>query len=98
MSVISALPILLKLATKADIHRPLLGCNRLPRFHPVDGMGETPSLDWSVCPLDVLTMPEFGHIFKLDKLATIAPLSGWPDRYAPWAVEGLLTLRQMRGE
>ena len=98
MNVISALPILIKLARKADLHRNILGCAHKPRWHGVTGMDEHPSLDWSVCPLDLLGHPMVSAIFHLDALAKVAPLSGWPNDFAAWAVSGLMTLRQLRGD
>lgn len=95
----SALPTLLKLATKAGTYRNLLGCHGQPAFHAVpDAAREVDVLDWSVCPLDLLASPFMVAVHQLDRMAKVAPLAGWPDRYAPWAVAGLMTLRQHRGE
>ncbi len=98
MNLVSALPTLLSLAPKAGLHRAVLGCAHRPRWHACEGMEEQPSLDWSVCPLDLLGHPLVQRVLDLDRLARVAPLSGWPDRYAAWAVNGLLLLRQQRGE
>lgn len=100
-TVVSALPTLLKLAKEPDKHQRMLGC-LLPgagHLHPVpDGPSrEIVDYDWSICPLDLLGDPHFGAIFDLDRLAKVAPLQGWPDRYAPWAVMGLMALRQAQG-
>lgn len=95
----SALPALLKLAKKAGSYRNILGCHGQEAFHAVpDSAREVDELDWSVCPLDLLANPFMQGVQQLDRLAKVAPLSGWPDRFAPWAVAGLMALRQHRGE
>lgn len=97
MTIVTALPSLLKLAVKPALHRAVLGCAHKAPFHPCTGMTEHPSLDWSVCPLDLLGHPRLQAVFNLDALARVSPLAGWPDRYVAWAVAGLMTLRQHRG-
>lgn len=98
MTVIKALPVLLKIAAKNDLHRRLLGCDHAPRGHVPELGPEHPLLDWSVCPLDLLTHPLFGALWRLDKVAQVSPLSNWPGGYSPWAVEGLMALKARRGE
>jgi len=98
MTVAKALPVLLKIAAKPDLHRRVLGCDRHPRGHRTDVGHDYPMLDWSVCPLDLLSHPLFAALWKLDRLAAVAPLSSWPEGYSPWAVEGLLALKARRGE
>ncbi len=99
-TVVSALPTLRRLAKAPDKHRRMLGCMSGGHLHAVpDGPSrEIVDYDWSVCPLDLLGDPHFGAIFDLDRLAGIAPLSGFPDRFAPWAVMGLMALRQAQGK
>lgn len=96
---VSALPTLLQLAKKADKHRVMLGC-RMPgagHLHAVPAQAqEIKALAWNVCPLDLLGCPQLAAVFELDRLAKVAPLSGWPDRYAPWAVIGLMAVRDAR--
>lgn len=100
MTVAAALPVLLKLVPQANMHRRLLGCAHQPFGHVPDARlaKSTPSFDWSVCPLDLLTDPAIKGVFTLDRLAKVAPLSNWPGAFAVWAVDGLLLLRQLRGE
>ena len=76
------------------MHRAL-GCPGAVRFHaPLDGVRDVPDLDWSHCPIDLLGSPHFEAVHMLDQLARISPLSGWPDRYQPWAICGLIALRR----
>lgn len=98
MTVVTALPILLKLLPTAVMHRQVLGCTRHPFGHAVDPKlaKSTPMLDWSVCPLDLVAHPLIQSVFTLDRLAKIAPVSNWPTGLTAWAVEGLLLLRQPR--
>lgn len=94
-TVVTALPTLLRLARTPGKYRPLLGCHGTK--HPVpDSAHDIDLLDWSYCPLCLLADPHFGAIFALDKLAKVAPLQGWPDRYAAWAVAGLMAVREAR--
>ena len=98
-TIISALPDLLKLAKKHDLHRRLLGCDRLPFGHAVpEHLRENPLLNWSVCPMDVLSCGHVQAVVGLDRMSKVAPLSGWPHDYAAWAVSGLMALRAHRGE
>jgi len=55
---------------------------------------DIPDLDWSHCPFDLVDSPFMVAVRGLDRLAKIAPLTGWPDRFAPWAVVGLMYLRE----
>lgn len=90
----SSLPTLLKLAKKRSMYAGLLGCAKLPRFHAVPQQHrEVKLLDWSVCPLDLLDSP-FARLSKsLYDAAQVSPLTGWPDKFAPWAVYGLMAQR-----
>jgi len=95
MTFSSALPILLRLNRKAKMLRTILGCSGKPAMHPVpDSCSETPDLDWSHCPLDLLASPYLSAAHHLNRLADVAPLDGWPTKYAAWAVAGVLTLRE----
>lgn len=98
MTIASALPVLLTLSKPGKINpRVLLGCASLPRWHAVPETARgVPSLDWSVCPLDLFGHPLVSGVFLVDELAKVAPLSGWPDRFTAWAVGGLLALRRHR--
>lgn len=95
----SALPTLLSLARKPDKHRMMLGCN-LPgagHLHAVPPQAQDlKDLAWNVCPLDLLGAPHLGAVFELDALAKVAPLAGWPDRYAPWVIRGLMAVRDAK--
>jgi hypothetical protein len=95
---LSALPTLLRLRREPGKVVGLLGCATSPRLHPVPEQArEVHALDWSVCPLDLLACDHLQGVERLDQLAKVAPLAGWPDRYAAWAVSGLMTLREARG-
>jgi hypothetical protein len=100
MTFAAALPALLRLHGKStNAYRALLGCAHSPRLHPVPDMArEVTALDWNVCPFDLLESPFLRAVETLDRLAKVAPLTGWPDRYVHWAVAGILTLRAARGE
>jgi hypothetical protein len=91
----SSLPALLRLQSNAAMLRPLFGCAGQPRLHsvPADRVSQTPSLQWSVCPFDLLDSPHLQAVRNLDRLSRIAPLSPWPRGFAAWAVAGLLTIR-----
>lgn len=96
---VSALPVLLRLAKAPGKVRGILGCHGQGHLHPVpESAREIADLDWNVCPLDLLAAPQFGAVFSLDRLARVAPLTGWPDRYSAWAVAGLMAVREARGE
>jgi hypothetical protein len=95
----SALPTLLKLARAPGKARMLLGCQGRAALHLVPAQArEIADLDWSVCPLDLLGSPHYQAVVQMDRMAKVAPLAGWPDRYAAWAVAGLMALRESRGE
>jgi len=95
----SALPTLLRIAKAPGKVRGLLGCQGQSHLHPVPSQArEIADLDWNVCPLDLLGSPHFQAVLRLDRLAKVAPLSGWPEKFSPWAVAGLLALREHRGE
>lgn len=92
MTVATALPILLKLARKQRTLRAVLCCRGQPRFHqPPDT--DVPDLQWSHCPLDLLEDPHVQACLHLSRMADVAPLSGWPARYAAWAVAGLMAIK-----
>lgn len=95
----SSLPTLLRLGATPGKISGILGCRHLPPLHaPAESSHDIADLDWSHCPLDLLGSPFFAAVVQLDRLAKISPLAGWPDRYAAWAVLGLMALRQHRGE
>ena len=95
MSFVSALPILIRIGRKASMLRAALGCRSAPRFHaPAPGSRSVPDLDWSHCPIDLLESPFMRALYGLDRLARVAPLTGWPERFAPWVVVGLMVLRE----
>lgn len=96
---VSAFPTLLRLARDPGKSRGVLGCHGAPHLHEVPEQArELADLDWSVCPFDLLECPFYAGVAMLDRLAKVAPLAGWPDRYAAWAVSGLMMLRRSRGE
>jgi len=92
----AALPILLRIARKGAVLKHVLGCAGQPALHELPKtVKDTPDLDWSHCPLDLLDTPYLVAIQNLDRLAAVAPLAGWPTAYAAWAVSGVLTLREV---
>lgn len=95
----SALPTLIKLATsdKQSMLRQVCGCRGAPLLHPpAPAARDIALLDWSHCPFDLLHSPFWSAVRRLDELASVAPLAGWPDRYAAWAVTGTIELRRLR--
>jgi len=77
--------------------RGLCGCHGQPALHALPPQArEIADLDWSHCPFDLLASPFWAGVVRLDELAQVAPLSGWPERYAGWAVQGILELRRLR--
>jgi len=94
MTAIDAVPILLRLAGRASMLAPLLGCNGTAG-HPIPD-SDVPELQWSDCPLCLLSSPWMQSLRVLGSMAEVAPLSGWPERYAVWAVHGLIALKQAR--
>lgn len=92
-NVVTALPTLIRLARKAKQIRSYLGCTGAFLHQVPEDAREIDELNWSVCPLCLLASPFCQAILELDRLARIAPLAGWPDRYAYWAVRGLTILR-----
>ena len=92
----SALPTLLKLSRNIRRNRMVLCCRGQSRFHEVNERArEIPDLDWSVCPLDLLQSPFAATVQALDAMATArTPLTGWPDRFKPWVVIGMMALQQ----
>jgi len=96
MTFSSALPILLRIARKGTVLKHVLGCAGQPALHDLPKtVRETPDLDWSHCPLDLLDTPYLVAVQHLSRLAEVSPLSGWPTAYAAWAVSGVLTLREV---
>lgn len=95
----SSLPTLLRLSRAPGKVAGILGCQCGDRLHAVpDHAREIRDLDWSHCPLDLIGSPYFKAVETLARLAKTAPLQGWPDRYAAWAVYGTMALREHRGE
>jgi len=97
--MITALPTLLRVTSGDDekraMLRRLLGCRNGERLHaPGPGVAEIPDLQWSHCPFDLLNDPHVRAVRSLARLASVSPLAGWPDRYAAWAVHGLIALRE----
>lgn len=98
MTFLSALPTLLKIASNPRKYAPMLGCHGQERLHSVPATSrESAILDWSACPLDLIDSPFFHHVLAIDRLAKVSPVANWPDRFAPWLVGGLLSLREHRG-
>ena len=95
MTVATALPTLLRLSRKQATLRVVLGCHGQPRFHR-PAPSDVPDLDWSHCPLDLLDSPYIAAVNALWQTSEVAPLSGWPVRYAAWAVSGLLAIQGSR--
>lgn len=95
-TVVSALPTLHNVASRRSTLYKAVGCQFGKRLHPVlEGARDVPSLDWSHCPFDLLELPPFQRLQRLNALAKVAPLADWPDRYAPWVVEGIITMREL---
>lgn len=95
MTFSSALPLLLKLAKREQTNAMLLGCAGVKHDVPAAAR-EVGDLDWSTCPLCLLRSPFWTGVRTLDRLLLAAPVTGWPDRFAPWAVAGVLYLRETR--
>lgn len=53
----------------------------------------SPTLDWSVCPYGLLRSPFANACRSVHRIASISPVSGWPERYPTWLVRGVLALR-----
>ncbi len=96
MTIGGALPILLRLQKKERMLRTVLRCRGAEHLHAIDPevYAETPDLHWSHCPLDLLSHPMVRSLRVLDRVASVAPLDGWPTRYASWAVAGIIALRE----
>lgn len=94
----AALPIILRVGKSAKMLRAAFGCRGKGPGHPMPE-SDVPDHQWSVCPLcTLMDGPQMRQVITLDRLAKVAPLAGWPDRYAAWLVAGLLTIRAERGE
>lgn len=50
-------------------------------------------VDWPACPLAMLRAPSWRALVDTFLAARISPLTGWPDGYTAWAVEGLVELQ-----
>ncbi len=98
MTFAAALPLLLRLRKRLQMSAMLLQCPLDGTRHDVPAQArEVADLDWTVCPLCLLRSGHLDTVQDLDRLASVSPLSGWPDRYAPWAVLGVLHLRASEG-
>ncbi len=98
MTFAAALPLMLRLRSRLQLSAMMLGCPLDGTAHEVAPQArDVADLDWSVCPLCLLRTGHLDAVESLDRLARVAPLSGWPDRYAPWAVLGVLHLRAAEG-
>ena len=53
-------------------------------------------ITWPTCPFDALCGSAWSAVVRTDDVASVAPLSGWPDTYAPWLVDGVIALRRAR--
>jgi len=92
---VSSLPTLIRLSRKANSLRKVLGCRAAPALHqPGGSVADIPDLDWSHCPIDLIDSPQMVAVRNLSRLANISPLAGWPDKFAPWVVAGLMLLRE----
>lgn len=100
VTLITALPTLLRITSdpsKRNMTRRLLGCRGAERYHaPAAGVSEIPDLQWSHCPFDLVESPLVLAALSLYELAQVSPLHGWPDRYAAWAVHGVMSIRRAR--
>lgn len=94
VTAIDAVPLLQRLAGRAGVLAPLLNCNGTAG-HPIPD-SDVPELQWSACPLCMLSAPWYQSLRVLASMADVSPLSGWPDRYAVWTVHGLIALHQAR--
>jgi len=97
----TSLPTLLRVTRgtpdELGMKRRLLGCKRGEHLHaPSSAVKAIPDLQWSHCPVDLLDSPHMRAVDMLSKLAAVSPLAGWPDRYAAWAVHGVMVLREAR--
>lgn len=96
MTFAAAYPLLLKLAAKPQMASLLLGCEGKPHAVPAQAR-EVAELDWSACPLCLLRSPFVAMVEALEAAASVSPVAGWPDRFAAWAVCGVVHLRNARG-
>ena len=92
MDAQTAIPILLKLTRKGSAAAMLLGCRGVPHAVP-DSARDVPDLDWSTCPI-CLARTVLQPLREVVRLSRVAPLSGWPDRYAVWALSGILQISE----
>lgn len=90
-SLLDAVPKLLRLQGRAGILRSVLNCNGKTHAMPDT---DVPELAWSHCPLCLWESPQVQSLRNLARLSEVAPLSGWPDRFAVWAVHGVVLLRE----
>ena len=49
---------------------------------------------WPACPVSLLRGSPWQFIVMLYNAKNVNPLSGWPDRFAAWVVDGLIALHQ----
>lgn len=90
--MLEAVPRLAKLSKPGGSAALLLGCRGVPHDVPEQAR-DVPDLDWSECPI-CLARHVLTPLRDLVAMAEVSPLSGWPDRYAIWAISGILHLRR----
>lgn len=49
--------------------------------------------DWPMCPRGMLRVPAWQDLVSLYLSAQVSPLTGWPDAYPAWVVEGVTQLQ-----
>lgn len=92
MTILDAIPKLLKLQKNPASAALILGCRGVPHAMP-DSAQDVPDLDWSTCPL-CLARRVLTPLRDVAAMAEVSPLSGWPDRFAYWAIAGILQVRR----
>lgn len=49
---------------------------------------------WPTCPGRLLRSSAWQYVLELQNAKQVAPLEGWPTRYAPWVVDALGALER----
>ena len=51
------------------------------------------AMGWSTCPEKAIRDPHWRSIVYYFNCAQVAPLSGWPNEWATWLVDGVCSLK-----
>ena len=71
-----------------------VGCNECPggKVCTSDDVCDALGYQWPLCPVAIMRSLPVRHIVEVFNQSKVSPLSGWPDDYAAYIVDGVVAL------